>query len=38
MGNLRSPLALQVLSWICIGVIVSINLSLLVSLAGSVAF
>jgi manganese transport protein len=38
MGNLRSPLALQALSWLCIGVIVSINLSLLVSLARSLAF
>jgi manganese transport protein len=38
MGNLRSPLALQALSWVCIGVIVSINLSLLVSLARSLAF
>ncbi len=35
MGNLRSPLALQLLSWLCIGTIVTINLSLLISLAGS---
>ncbi len=38
MGNLRSPVVLQLVSWLCIGVIVSINLSLLVSLAGSLAF
>ena len=35
MGNLRSPVALQLLSWLCIGTIVTINLSLLISLAGS---
>ena len=38
MGNLRSPLALQLLSWLCIGTIVTINLSLLISLAGSLRF
>ncbi len=38
MGNLRSPLALQVLSWLCIGAIVTINLSLLISLAGTLWF
>ena len=35
MGNLRSPVALQLLSWLCIGTIVTINLSLLISLASS---
>jgi len=35
MGNLRSPVALQLLSWLCIGTIVTINLSLLISLAGT---
>ena len=35
MGNLRSPVALQLLSWLCIGTIVTINLSLLISLAAS---
>ena len=38
MGNLRSPLVLQVLSWLCIGTIVTINLSLLISLAGTLRF
>jgi manganese transport protein len=37
MGNLRSPGALQALSWLCIGVIVAINLSLCLSLARSLA-
>jgi len=37
-GNLRSPLALQVPSWLCIGAIVTINLSLLISLAGTLRF
>ena len=35
MGNLRSPGALQALSWLCIGVIVAINLSLCLSVARS---
>ena len=38
MGNLRSPVALQLLSWLCIGTIVTINLSLLISLASSLRF
>jgi manganese transport protein len=38
MGNLRSPLALQLLSWLCIGTIVTINFSLLISLAGTLLF
>ena len=38
MGNLRSPVALQLLSWLCIGTIVTINLSLLISLAGTLRF
>ena len=38
MGNLCSPLALQLLSWLCIGTIVTINLSLLFSLASSLRF
>jgi manganese transport protein len=38
MGNLRSPVALQLLSWLCIATIVTINLSLLISLASSVHF
>jgi manganese transport protein len=38
MGNLRSPLALQLLSWLCIGTIITINLSLLISLAGTLRF
>ena len=37
MGNLRSPAALQALSWLCIGVIVAINLSLVASVARSLA-
>jgi manganese transport protein len=36
MGNLRSPGALQAISWLCIGVIVAINLSLVVSVVRSV--
>ena len=38
MGNLRSPVVLQLVSWLCIATIVTINLSLLISLATSLRF